>query len=777
MNTLNRYIANQRAYVTEKQKQPLTGFTNQKSEQATWVDIAITFTNSQGIKVNFLFNNQNQPNARFGSTLTQDDRLDAKTHHLLIAYTLDVLKEKTTNGHKKEKVSTAKRFLSALDDNVSSASLDETQAAIDSMKYSAPLSFFFAWLHQHKMIPASCSPSITKTVNIIRSKSGDDALEAEQSKIPDEKALLALGAIFKDIIPPYVNIDDKSDISTWQALIHVTQHHRDSFTCTMAALAMASPNRVAAEQILLTKQRLQSHTEEVDGKDKTVYYLNWRGSKGFKDYQNHINAEMAESIDRALQYTAMTTEPARALARFYMKPSLALKDVLGDFQPSTENMTALIPAMNKPTNLIHLGLLLDFFDGTDKCMRVTADTKGAIGVSSGNQFPIFIKPIVELSAFDKLIFMSHCPYARSLTGSNWISKQQSEKFTAGKKELTVAEFQNHTIAMNQYNITGYNKTYRKRVDYENALFTYTDYQLNSQTGSPFILKPIASLGNIFASDCKRNNGKTVKSIFERHGFSSNFAITPHQLRHWQNDYLAKKGLPHQLITMLSGRKCAEQTLTYIHTTDAQNSSVISDILYHEEAEEAEEEVQEKVGMRLQSKQQYDAATDNLSPTFVHETGFCVQNLTLSPCTYMTEFMTQCALCPSSCHIAHDSKAIELLKKDLQVQMHNLEQVQGAINFETSSGMQEWYETHYKNTSMIKNLIEVLSDKSIKEGSIVRFLTRSNVMRITDLKTKTVTENKLSLPNSKEALQAAIEAKAKPANDSAKNNFLGFLGTI
>lgn len=769
---MNSYIANQRAYVTEKQKQPLTGFTNQKGEQATWEDIAVTFTNSQGIKVNFVFNNQNQPNARVLSTFTQGDRLDAETHHLLFAYMLDVLKEKTTNDSKKAKASVAKLFLSALNDNVASASLDEIQGAIDSMRYIPNLTSFFDWLHQHKMLPASCNPSITMKQNSTRTKSGDDALEAEQNKLPDKKVLLALGAIFNDVIPPYVNEDTKSDISTWQTLTHATQHHRDSFTCTMAALAMASPNRVAAEQVLLTKQRLQSHIEKIDEKDETVYYLNWRGSKGFEDYQNHINAEMAESIDRALHYTAMATEPARALARFYKKPSLALINVLGDFQPSTENMVALKPAMNKPTNLMHLGLLLGFFDGIDKCVRVTADTKGAIDVSISN--PKFIKPIVELSAFDKLVFMVKCPYTYLLTGSGLTNEQQHKKLTAGKKELTVAEFQNHYIAMNQGNITGYNKTHSKRVDYENALFTYTDKQLNMQGGSPFILKPIASLGFLFASNCKKQKQATVESIFERHGFASNFAIRPHQFRHWQNDYLDKKGLPHQLITLLSGRKSAEQTLTYIHTTDAQNASVISDILYHEEAEE---EVQEKVGKRLQSKGQYDAATNNLSPTFVHESGFCTQNLTLSPCTYMTEFETQCSLCPSSCHIAHDSEAIELLKKDLLIQTHKLEQVQGAINFATSAGMQEWYKAHYKNTSMLKNLVDVLSDKSIKEGCIVRFLTRSNSMRITDLETKIVTERKLLLPDVEEALQAAIEAKTKPANDSAKSNFLGFLGSI
>lgn len=96
---------------------------------------------------------------------------------------------------------------------------------------------------------------------------------------------------------------------------------------------------------------------------------------------------------------------------------------------------------------------------------------------------------------------------------------------------------------------------------------------------------------------------------------------------------------------------------------------------------------------------------------------------------------------------------------------------------TSDGMQQWYQTHYRNTCMLKNLIDLLSDKSIKEGAIVRVLARSNVIRITDLETKTVIEQKLSLPNEKEALRAAIEAANQSIDNSAKTNFLGFLGNI
>ncbi|MFK0570735.1 hypothetical protein [Endozoicomonas sp.] len=772
MTALNRYIANQHAYIEKKMQQPLTGFTNQKGEQAAWVDIAVTFTSATGVAANFLFNNGNQTCARMGSEFTKEDRLNTETHQLLLAYLLDVLKENIGIDNKKDKLTTARKFLIKLGHNVASTSLSDMQCTIDSMDYTQALPSFFHWLHQHKMLAASCSPSFPARVGGMNRKSGDDAIEAENNKLPDDKALLVLGAIFHDVIPPYKG--EPSDISAWQHLIHPSKHQLDAFTCTMSALAMSSPNRAAAEQVLLTKQRLQSHTEIVKGKQETVYYLNWRGSKGYLDNQKHFNAEMAESLDRALHYTSIVTEPARVLARFYKDPTQSLKSVLGEFKPSIENITSLNPAMGKPITLIHLALLLSFYDGIDKVARVTHDTQGAIEVPNPTGKSKYLKPIAELSPFDKLAMVSRCPYASALLGAAFSTKPQIEKYCAGKQVLTVAEFQNHFVDANQANLTGYNKKQTKQVDYENALFAFTEKQLNAQQASHFLLVPIASLENFFSTSLKINKGTSQKTIFERHGFSSDFFIKPHQFRHWQNDYLAKKGLPHLLISMLSGRKSAEQTLSYIHTTDAQNASVISDILYNQETED---EVEEHVGMRIQSKTQYDAAIENLIPTFITEVGFCVQNLTLSPCTYMTEFETQCTLCPSSCHIAHDEDAIELLKKDLKVQTHNLDQVQDAINFTTSDGMQQWYSTHYSNTCLLKNLVDVLSDKTIKQGSIVRYLTSSNTVRITDLDTKTVTERKLTLPNPNEALHAAIEAKTKPDNTVAKKNLLGFLGSI
>ena len=770
MSNINRYIDNQLAYVAKKKAQPLIGFTNAHGEPASWNDIAVKLTCSDNKRINILFCNLNKNTPNIGTRFTDDDRLAPETHDLLFAYMLDVLKENISQNNKQAKITSARCFLCHLDENVATATLEKIQHAIDSMTYKLPLPSFINWLHHHKMLAKSCQLYIERTVDSLRSKSGDDALEAENNKLPSEAPLLALGAIFFDVIPPYQG-DDKENIKAWQSLFLSKQDQRDSFSCTMAALGMASPNRIGTEQVLLTVQRIKAHTQVVDGQEKTVHYLNWRGSKGYKDNQNHINAEMVDSVDRALHYTTLATETARALARFYRKPSRPLKEVLGEFKPSNENITLLKPSLSKSTNLLHLGLLLGFFDDSDKCVRVTPDTKGAIDVSI--TVPKFIKPIAELEAFDTLVFKMQCPYAKTLLGCELTTKSKFDNYTAGKHELTVAEFQNHTIEMNQSQLKGYNKEQTKFVYFEHALFAYTQKQLGGKVTTPFFLVPIGSLSGVFSTDLKKAT-KTRLSIFERHGFSSSFLLKPHQLRHWQNNFLAKKGLPHQLISMLSGRKSAEQTLTYIHTTDAQNASVIGDISY---SNEPESDIEAKISLRIKTMDQFNEAIDSETPTFVHESGFCTQNLALSPCTYMSEFETQCSLCSSSCHVTHDSAAIDLLMKDLKVQSHNLKRVQEAINFETSEGMQKWYKTHYRNTCMLKNLIEVLSDNAIEKGRMVRLLTRSNSIRITNLKTQTVEERKLGLPDAEQALQAVIDAKNDNNKDEATNNFLGFLGSL
>lgn len=773
MAVTNHYIVNQLNYIKVKMQQPLIGFSTSKGEQASWDDIAIKFSNAEGVAQNFLFHNTKQKHAKFTSAFTNNDRLPQDSHHLLFAYLLDVLKEDITISAKHGKQAVARQFLGLINQNIALASEEEMQRVIDKIPHPLYLTQFFEWLYKHKLIPQTNMPN-TKLINTsFRGKSGDDALSAEKSKLPSEKSLLVIGAIFYDVIPSYKG-ENRNDISDWHQLTHSTLGQRDAFTCTMAALAMASPNRVAAEQPLLSKQRIQTRSEVIEGKESVVHFLNYRGSKGFADNQKHINKEMAESLDRALHFIGILTEPARVLARFYQNPKRPFKDVLGDFSPSKDNLKVLSPSMNKPTSLIHLGLLLGFFDGTDKTVRVTPESKGSIALptSRGNK-PKYIKPIADLSAFDSLVLIQGCPMAAQLLGTDFRKCNPIYKCTKNGT-CTVAEFQNHHVSFNQEKMSGFNRRQTKRVDYDNALFAFTERQITSQTGGAyFSLMPIASLESAFSNDLRKH--QQILTIFERHGFSSTFAIRPHQFRHWQNDYLDKKGLPHLLITMLSGRKAPEQTLRYIHTTNAQNASVIADIMV---GTETKEDIEGNIQRRLQSQEQYQDAIEKLTPTFITDVGFCSQNLTLFPCTYMNDFDSQCALCSSSCHVAHDKEAICLLRDDLKIQTKRLNMVQNSLNFEVSEGMQNWYLTHYRNTCMLKELISIISDENLKEGSIVRLLSRSNIIRITDLETKTVVQRTFVLPNADEALKVAIEAKKQsPQSPNAKSNYLDFLGSI
>ncbi|MBF4264398.1 hypothetical protein EAY73_21520 [Vibrio anguillarum] len=140
-------------------QQPLTGFTNKKGEQAKWDDIAVTFRNKKGITANFYFNNNNKPYPKIGSKFTNDDRLNSDTHHLLLTYLLDLLKENISINVKREKLSIARNFLNALENNVASSSLSDIQHAIDNMGYSSYIATFFNWLYKHKMLSTACCPS------------------------------------------------------------------------------------------------------------------------------------------------------------------------------------------------------------------------------------------------------------------------------------------------------------------------------------------------------------------------------------------------------------------------------------------------------------------------------------------------------------------------------------------------------------------------------------------------------------------------------------------
>ena len=766
MTQINRYLTNQRNHIAALRQQPLTGFTNQNGEIASWQDAAWRFVWPDGKLINFFFVDNTKQKISFGSNFSTEQILQEEQRHLLMAYAIELCAGTTSIRNLAFKHAVVRKLVSQLSDNIACGSNVQLNDAIEKVATNhlaeVYLASFFKWLISLNFIPPTLKISKKYKQN---TRFGVDIIEHKINKIPETKILLALGAIFHDAIPP--------ERERWNT--HALTFQRDAFICSMTALAMSSPNRADAEQTVLTNQRIKKHSQKsVNGEMEEIHYLDWQGSKGFQNYHNHILAVMAEAVERSLEYMDVVCEPARVLARFYEKPLLPLRTILGKFCPSNENLKALSPDMNKPIHLVHLGYLLGFFDNGNRLVRVSPTTKGAVRKNDKGNVFIYLKSIVSLQAEDMLLITSNCVHSQYLLGID-ASPTLRKIFT--DRTITVSQFQQQWLRHITDNLPGfpmgYNKSDQGQCQYKHALFSFTGNQLRDVRGgylgesSHFSIVPLGSLGDIFSSALNPHLEKQIKdSIFARHGFSHEFRIKPHQFRHWHNDTAEKEGVAHVLINLWSGRKTPEQILHYVHRTHAEKTSEISDILFSETNQE--------VTVKVVSQQEYEALV-GFSST-VTNVGFCSQNLQFSPCEYLNDFATQCTLCASSCHIAHDKQALDLLKKDLQVQECRLAESEQHPSFCISKAMQDWFVVHHQNTAMLQELIQLMENKEIKEGSIIRLLADKREIRITDTQQKSVTVQRLALPNSNAALAKALELKntSEDAGDDFLNDIFALI---
>ncbi|MFT6986470.1 MAG: hypothetical protein ACJAT7_002306 [Psychromonas sp.] len=755
MTEINPYIDNQFSYINTLMKQPLAGFTNPKGDMATWDDAALKFSFHSTKSINYYFVYTSIKTRLRFKEFDDSQKLPKKLRHLLIAYAIYLTANKNTLLDKGHKHSVARQFLSLLNCNPANATDSQIDNAVCKMPPSniRQLILFFNWLKEKYFIPNNL---MFNNSYIHKNLAGEDIIEHKKNKRPESKILLALGSIFHDVISP-----DRHD---WD--LHPLASQRDAFVCTMVALGMSSPNRIAAEQTVLVKQKLKNITQNINGKKEKVHYLAWQGSKGYQNYHNHILSIMAGPVERCLEYISEACQPARVLARFYEDPSLPLKTVLGDFYPPSKNLEALNPNFHKPTNLIHLGYLLGYYEKGDGMMRVTQKTAGSVITEKSNKggTKIFIKRIVDIQSKDELVLIQGCHYAKYLIGTTITGKLLNSIF--GGHIVTLSQFQERWIQHIKNNIkgfpVGYNKTKNGKCLFKHALFAFTGSQLGTSYlagSSPFALMPLSSLGDSLRRQL-HPSGRDQYSIFYRHGFSNEFHINPHQFRHWCNDVAEREGIPHAIINLWSGRKSPEQILHYVYRTHAEKASEIADIFFNEAGQE--------LSLKVISQLEYDKLSQ--SATTLTSVGFCSQKLEQTPCTWLNNFMTQCTLCPSSCHVAHDEESLSLLKKDLQFQKCRLEDIQKRPTFCTSEGNQNWFLVHHRNTEMLSKLVQLMENKEIKKGAVIRLLSHMNQFRITDVAKQLVTTQKLILPDSDKALAKALEPK-KGKSTKDNTNYL------
>lgn len=566
----------------------------------------------------------------------------------------------------------------------------------------------------------NCISSGVRTHQPFKSVNTSTVLAAAQQgkKMPDEKAILATGHIFSQVMPP------KGE------QVDYLEKAMDRMICCQLALSLAAPERIGEIQ-LLAKQGLTEQITDKDGQSESFYFLQWCGSKGMHDFPKFIHQTMVPTIERVLSYLAIACEPARILARYYENPRATLNNLLGNYV--VEDLHGL--SLKGTVNIWQLGGLLGFYEEiseTSPLHRIT----GFPFTCNENQVIGSIKTKCALlgSNFDR----ATCP--GSLTGD----------------ELTLAKFEQAWIEWVKDNIKSF--PYRKhengkKIKLANALLVYTGKQLVSnksgyKLGRSYFAIESFSLKQAFAR--RLNESSSTASIFRRFGFESEiYQLTSHQFRHYLNTQAQRGGMAEVVLAAWSGRASVAQNVVYDHRTDDEKHAAIVEV--------CQQEADSTIIILPVDDNEFKLKTGKAATKMT--TGFCIQSLHINPCTRLNA----CVGCTKSCHIKGDEQALALIKADLRVQESRLAEVSTHLT-EHNKIANDWFRLHSIKANQYRALIEVMDDPNVEEGAVIVFTGDKNTLNITNSDVTQSVEYKPLLANDNDKNENQQPAIATPEND-------------
>ena len=196
-----------------------------------------------------------------------------------------------------------------------------------------------------------------------------------------------------------------------------------------------------------------------------------------------------------------------------------------------------------------------------------------------------------------------------------------------------------------------------------------------------------------------------KNLFYKYGFGFQ-KLRLHSLRHFANTQAEKGGIPLSVIAAWSGRTSVNQTLEYVHTSDEEKSARLITTLDLDEHD---------VDIRVITRN--DLQKNHVLPASLTETGVCVQELAVTPCNYINDFLSGCFGCENACYICGDESAIRTLEHDLRFQQVRLKRIEQSKESFKSQGTRDWWVIHSQGVSILEQLIVLL--KKSKQGNLVR----------------------------------------------------------
>jgi hypothetical protein len=254
----------------------------------------------------------------------------------------------------------------------------------------------------------------------------------------------------------------------------------------------------------------------------------------------------------------------------------------------------------------------------------------------------------------------------------------------------------------------------RKIKYSNALFCMTRNMLHDQRGtSPVILwAPDINVYNNDLSPRESLKDDDHKSIFDRWGYKGSkgerLKLTSHQARHLLNTLGNRAGMSQEDIAKWSGRKDQRQNRTYNHMTEFEMVA----------AAEAVDPGLTLFGPKGDITPLAPITSRELDliergPVHVTEFGACVHDWIMSPCDKFRD----CLNCQEAAFIKGETDCLERIKAQFVQITRDFNEAKEAVA-KGWAGVDRWYEAHEKKYTRLSQLIELLEDPSIPDGSII-----------------------------------------------------------
>ena len=181
-------------------------------------------------------------------------------------------------------------------------------------------------------------------------------------------------------------------------------------------------------------------------------------------------------------------------------------------------------------------------------------------------------------------------------------------------------------------------------------------------------------------------------------------INTHKPRHYLNTIANKSSVPQKDIALWSGRKLATQNEVYDHETPEELITRIKKGLGHDK--------QTRLPTIVDSNE-FDVSKVKEA---CHTTpaGYCLQSLRQNPC----EMYGACLKCRELVCVKGANQKLEHIKKQLEINEQLLVKAKQKIA-EGKRINPRWIETYNTTITRLSQLVEILQDESVEDGSLIR----------------------------------------------------------